>query len=137
MQNSDQPTRNLFEKLTAFLPLMWLSLSFMVGILVASQIHLSRSTWLVLAHSLLPAQIPLNRKLWLLLVVIVSLISIIVILLRIFHARLHIKFFKLPSSSLLLVFSLDLCFPARRSPLPLQPPLCGRPLHFLVQRPGI
>jgi len=108
MQNSDQPTRNLFEKLTAFLPLMWLSLSFMVGILVASQIHLSRSTWLALAHSLLPAQIPLNRKLWLLLVVIVSLISIIVILLRIFHARLHIKFFKLPSSSLLLVF-LSIC----------------------------
>jgi competence protein ComEC len=104
MQNSDQPTPSAFEKLTAFLPLMWLSLSFLSGILVASQIRLSRSFWLALANSILPSQIPLNRGLWLILAGIVTLISFIIFILRIFRSRLRSTPFKLPSSTLLLIF---------------------------------
>ena len=36
MQISDQPRLNPFEKLTAFLPLFWLSLAFLSGILVSN-----------------------------------------------------------------------------------------------------
>lgn len=104
MQISDRPTPSTFEKMTAFMPLMWLSLSFLAGILVASQIRLSRSFWLALAHSFLPAQVPLNRSLWLVLAGIVIFISLIVLFLRIFHSHLHFRLFKLPSSTLLLVF---------------------------------
>ena len=102
MQNSDQPTRNTFEKLTGFLPLMWLSLSFLVGILVDSQIRLNRSYWLALAHSLLPAQIPLNRSLWLLLAGAFVLVALVIFIVRIFYSRLPFKPFHIPSSSLLL-----------------------------------
>ena len=104
MQNSDQPTPNTFEKLTAFLPLMWLSLSFLVGILVDSQIRLNRSFWLVLAHSLLPAQIPLNRSLWLLLAGAFILVAIITFIVRILYSRLPFKPFHIPSSGLLFIF---------------------------------
>ncbi len=104
MQNSDQPTPSAFEKLTAFLPLMWLSLSFLSGIVVANQIHLSRSYWLALANSVLPLQIPLNRGLWLVLAGIVTLISFIIFILRFFRSRLRSKLFKRPSSTLLLIF---------------------------------
>jgi competence protein ComEC len=100
MQISDQPTPNTFEKLTAFLPLMWLSLSFLAGILVANQIHLSRSFWLALAHIVLPSQIHLNRSLWLFLAGIAILITL---LLRIFYSHLRFKLFNLPSSTLFLV----------------------------------
>jgi competence protein ComEC len=103
MQNSDQPTPSTFEKLTAFMPLMWLSLSFLAGILVASQVRLSRSFWLALVHSLLPSQVPLNRRLWLVLAGIVLLLTIIFFILRLLHSRLHFKPFKFISSTLLLV----------------------------------
>jgi competence protein ComEC len=102
MQTSDQSTPSTFEKLTAFLPLMWLSLSFLAGILVSSQIRLSRSFWLALARRVLPAQVPLNRSLWLILAGIVILLAFIIFILRIFHSRLRFKSFKLPSSTLLL-----------------------------------
>jgi competence protein ComEC len=104
MQNSDQTTSNTFEKLTAFLPLMWISLSFMAGIVVANQIHLSRSYWLGLLHSFLPAQIPLNRSLWLILAGTIILISSVIFFLRILLSRSHSKLFKVPSSNLLLIF---------------------------------
>jgi competence protein ComEC len=103
MQNSDQPTPNAFEKLTAFLPLLWFSLSFLAGILVASQVHLSRSYWLSLARSVLPSQVPLNRSLWLLLAGIVILVSLVFFILRIFRSRLRFKPSRFSSSTLLLV----------------------------------
>ena len=83
MQTTDQPGPNPFEKLTAFLPLFWLSLAFLAGIWAAEQIHHSRSAWLALARAVLPAQIPLNRGLWLVLAGIAILIAV---LFRIFHA---------------------------------------------------
>ncbi len=108
MQNSDQPTSSTFEKLTGFLPLMWLSLSFLAGIVADSQIRLYRSFWLGLAHSILPSQVPLNRNLWLVLAGIIILISFIIFILRIFHSRLRFKPSILPSSTLLLVL-LSIC----------------------------
>jgi competence protein ComEC len=99
MQTSDRPTPNTFEKLTAYLPLFWLSLAFLAGILVARQIHLSRSFWLALAHIVLPSQIHLNRSLWLVLAGIAILAAL---LLRIFYSRLHFKPFHLPYSTLFL-----------------------------------
>jgi competence protein ComEC len=104
MQTSDQTTPNTFERLTAFLPLMWLSLSFLAGILVDSQIRLSRSYWLALAQRLLPAQIPLNRSLWLILAGTFILLTSIVFILRTFYSRTRFKSFHIPSSTLLIVF---------------------------------
>ena len=46
METSKQPPTNSFEKLTLFLPLFWLSLAFLAGILVANQIQASTYTWL-------------------------------------------------------------------------------------------
>ena len=97
MQTTDQPGSNPFEKLTAFLPLFWLSLAFLLGILAAEQIHRSRSAWLALIHLVVPAQVPLGRGVWL---VFASLAVLLAVLLPIFlaHSRL-----KRSSSSLLLV----------------------------------
>ena len=61
------PAQNSFEKLTAFLPLFWLSLAFLAGVWAAEQIHHSRSAWLALIRLVLPAQVPLGRGLWLIL----------------------------------------------------------------------
>ena len=104
MQTSDQPTPNAFEKLTAFMPLLWLSLSFLAGILAADQIHLYRSYWLALAHSILPARIPLNRSLWLILAGTFILIALITFIVRIIYSHLRFKPFHIPSTSLLLAF---------------------------------
>ena len=49
MQPTDQPVPNPFEKLTAFLPLFWLSLAFLAGILFAQSAHASTLLWLLLA----------------------------------------------------------------------------------------
>ncbi|MGA2490221.1 MAG: ComEC/Rec2 family competence protein [Anaerolineales bacterium] len=49
MQTSNPPTPNLFEKLTAYLPLFWLSLAFLAGILFAQQVQASTLVWLILA----------------------------------------------------------------------------------------
>jgi competence protein ComEC len=103
MQTSDQPKPNPFEKLTALMPLMWLSLSFLAGILVASQIHLSRSFWLTLAHNLLPPQIPLNRRLWLALAAIALIITLFFLIFLIFYSRFRSTPFRIPPSTLLLV----------------------------------
>jgi competence protein ComEC len=51
MQTSDSSTQSTFEKLTAALPLLWLSLAFMVGILLAQAVlklgHASTVLWLI------------------------------------------------------------------------------------------
>ncbi|HTX91925.1 MAG TPA: ComEC/Rec2 family competence protein [Anaerolineales bacterium] len=49
MQTPNRPTGNLFERLTTFLPLLWLSLAFLAGILLARQVHISTLIWLCLA----------------------------------------------------------------------------------------
>jgi competence protein ComEC len=103
MQTPEQPTPNAFEKLTAYLPLMWLSLSFMAGILAANQIRISRSHWLTLMRSFIPAEIPLTRIIWFVLIGIVAFITfILLIFLIVFSFRKHQRF-SLSSSTLLLV----------------------------------
>jgi competence protein ComEC len=96
MQTSDPPGSHPFEKLTAFLPLFWLSLAFLLGILAADQIHRSRSALLAVIKLVLPAQVPLGRWLWL---VLAGLAILIALLLWVFRARLHLKF--APASLLL------------------------------------
>ncbi len=49
MQTSDQPGPNSFDKLTAFLPLFWLSLAFLAGILFTQLVRASTLIWLILA----------------------------------------------------------------------------------------
>jgi competence protein ComEC len=88
MPTTDQPGPNLFEKLTAFLPLFWLSLAFLLGILAAEQIHRSRSGLLAVLHLVLPVNVPLGRGLWL---VLAGLAILIALLLRVFHAHLRLK----------------------------------------------
>ncbi len=63
-----QPPGRFFN-LTAWMPLLWLSLAFIVGILFAGKVTLSVLVWLILAGGLL----------------------IVFILLRILHLRLHIS----------------------------------------------
>jgi competence protein ComEC len=97
MQTSGQPGPNTFEKLTAFLPLFWLSLAFLAGIWAAEQIHHSRSAWLAIIHLVLPAQVALGRGLWL---ILAGTLILIAVLLRIFHAPLRLR---LSPATLLLV----------------------------------
>ena len=49
MQTSNQPTPNFFERLSGFLPLFWLSLAFLAGILCAQQVHVFTPVWLILS----------------------------------------------------------------------------------------
>ncbi len=49
MQTSDQPGPNPLEKLSAFLPLFWLSLAFLAGIWFAQAVHAPTLLWLLLA----------------------------------------------------------------------------------------
>jgi len=100
MQTTHQPGNHPFEKLTAFLPLFWLSLAFLLGIIAAEQIHRSRSTWLALIHRILPAQVPLGRGIWL---ILAGLAILLAVLFRIYHAPLRFRPFKLSSASLWLV----------------------------------
>jgi competence protein ComEC len=97
MQTTDLPDSHPFEKLTAFLPLFWLSLAFLTGIWAAGQIHSSRSLFIALIRLVLPAQVALGRDLWL---VLAALAVLLAVLLRVFHAHLRIR---LASSTLLLV----------------------------------
>jgi competence protein ComEC len=83
---SGQPGSNPFEKLTAFLPLFWLSLAFLCGIWVAEQIHRSRSAWLAVIRLVLPPQVALGRGVWL---ILAGLAILIAALFRVFHARLR------------------------------------------------
>ena len=99
MQISDQPKPNPFEKLTAFLPLFWLSLAFLSGILVSNYLRQTIKVWLVLVRRLLPEPFPINRSYWL---ILAGLILLITIFLVIFRARLHFRPFNLPASTLLL-----------------------------------
>ena len=97
-KTSDQPGSNSFEKLTAFLPLFWLSLAFLCGIWAAEEIHRSRSAWLAVIRLVLPAQVPLGRWLWL---ILAGLAVLIAVLAWVFRASLRLK---LSASILLLVF---------------------------------
>jgi competence protein ComEC len=99
VQTTNQQTQNKFINLTAWMPLFWLSLAFLSGILVANQLHLSRTFWLGLAHSILPPQFHLFRIIWLILAGIALLSAF---LLRILSSRLNFKPFKLPPSTLVL-----------------------------------
>ena len=100
-KTSDQPGSHPFEKLTAFLPLFWLSLAFLCGIWAAEQIHRSRSAWIAAVRFVLPAQVPLSRGVWLILAGLAILIAVFV---RVFHARLRSRI----SSSTLFLVSLAL-----------------------------
>jgi competence protein ComEC len=53
MPTTDPPGPNFFEKLTALLPLFWLSLAFLAGILCAQAVHLSTPLWLFLTAAAL------------------------------------------------------------------------------------
>jgi len=99
METPNQQTPGKFTDLTAWMPLLWLSLAFIAGILVANQLHLSRTFWLGLAHSILPPQFHLFRIIWLILAGIALLSAF---LLRILSSRLNFKPFKLPPSTLVL-----------------------------------
>ncbi len=79
--------------------MLWLSLAFLAGILLANQLHLSRTFWLGLAHIVLPPQFHLFRIIWLILAGIVLLIAS---LLRILSNRLNFRPFNLPPSTLFL-----------------------------------
>jgi competence protein ComEC len=46
MEISNHPPTKSFEKLTLFMPLFWLSVSFLAGILIANQVEASTFTWL-------------------------------------------------------------------------------------------
>jgi competence protein ComEC len=94
---SGQPGSNPFEKLTAFLPLFWLSLAFLCGIWAAEQIHRSRSAWLAVIRLVLTPQVPLSRGVWLILAGLAILIAVVF---RVLHARLRTR---LSPSTLFLV----------------------------------
>ncbi|MDP3185898.1 MAG: hypothetical protein Q8M58_11535, partial [Anaerolineales bacterium] len=79
--------------------MLWLSLAFLAGILLANQLHLSRTFWLGLAYIVLPPQFHLFRIIWLILAGIVLLIAS---LLRILSNRLNFRPFNLPPSTLFL-----------------------------------
>ena len=49
MENPNPPSPGKLFTLTAWLPLLWLSLAFMAGILLASQFHLTIQAWSLLA----------------------------------------------------------------------------------------
>ncbi len=85
MQTSSQPIPNTFEKLTAYLPLFWLSSAFLAGIVAASQIHASVRIWLILACAALA----------------------LALLARILLPRLKVRLFHLPLSYFL-IFTLSL-----------------------------
>ncbi|MCJ7585829.1 MAG: ComEC/Rec2 family competence protein [Anaerolineales bacterium] len=81
---SDQATN-----LTKRLPLLWLSLAFLLGILLAQQIHLSFAIWLILA----------------------GIALFVATIFRILSLRINLKPFGLPPSTLFLVsLSLVTCF---------------------------
>lgn len=79
--------------------MLWLSLAFLAGMLLANQLHLSRTFWLGLAYIVLPPQFYLFRIIWLILAGIVLLIAS---LLRILSNRLNFRPFNLPPSTLFL-----------------------------------
>jgi len=110
MQNTDQPTPNIFDKLTAFMPLLWFSLAFMLGILASSWVRSTRSFWLDLARKLLPATLPLDRNLWLLLIGIVLVITFFFIIFIGIYSIWRSRPFRLPAPTLLLVSFLVVLF---------------------------
>ncbi len=48
MQTPDQPTKNPLDSITAFVPLLWLSLAFLSGIVFARQVQAATLLWLIL-----------------------------------------------------------------------------------------
>ncbi len=53
MQTTGPTISTPFEKLTLFLPLMWISLAFLAGILVADQVQVATSTWVLFTLAML------------------------------------------------------------------------------------
>ena len=89
MQTTDQPGSNPFENLTAFLPLFWLSLAFLAGILFAQPLHGSTLLWLLLA----------------------ALAVVLAMLVRLLVPRLRVQgFHPSPASLFLLALSLSAFF---------------------------
>jgi competence protein ComEC len=96
----NQQTEGKLTRLTAWLPLLWLSLSFMTGILVAHQLHLARAFWLDLVQNVLPADFHNFRIIWIYLAGIVFVLAIVV---RILFGRLRFKPFNLPAPTLFIL----------------------------------
>jgi competence protein ComEC len=99
VQTTNQQTQGRFTIFTAWMPLFWLSLSFIAGILVANQLHVSRSFWLGLAHSLLPPQFHFFRIIW---VILAGIILVGAVFFRIFYLSHNRKSSKIPPSTLFL-----------------------------------
>jgi competence protein ComEC len=62
MQTSDSSAQSTFEKLTAALPLLWLSLAFLVGIVFAQAVPASTVLWLILAAVVLGFALAVRRE---------------------------------------------------------------------------
>ncbi len=104
MQTSDSPRPSLFEKLTSYRPLLWLSLAFMLGIVADGLIRQSRGSWRPVANAILPSSIHLSRYLWFALAGVILLAVLLIYFLAFRRKR---KPFDFRSSRLLLVaFSL-------------------------------
>jgi competence protein ComEC len=110
MQNTDPPTPNALDKLTSFLPLLWFSLAFMLGILASSWVRSTRSFWLDLAHKVLPPQLPLDRNLWLLLIGLVLVLTLFLVILIGIVSIWRSRPFRIPTPALLLVSFLVVLF---------------------------
>lgn len=101
MQTTNPQTQSRFTILTAWMPLFWLSLSFVTGILVANQLHISRTFWLGLVHYLLPTQFHYFRIIWVILAVFTLLGAVFFRIFYLSHNRMSSK---LPLSTLFLAF---------------------------------
>ena len=53
MSIPDRQSKNNFTRLTAWMPLLWLSLAFVTGIIFATQVHASTLFWIILAGAAL------------------------------------------------------------------------------------
>jgi competence protein ComEC len=100
MNSNNQQPQSKLSRLTAWLPLLWLSLSFLAGILVANQLHLGRAFWLDLAQYVIPAEFHNYRLIWLVLAGIVFLLAVLV---RILSTRLRFRPFNLPPATLFIL----------------------------------
>jgi competence protein ComEC len=81
MRKSKQPRKNFFEKLTSYLPLFWLSLAFLAGILFAKQVHVAMLVWLVS----------------------MGVGLVLALLVRVLFTRLNIQLFNLSAATLFLI----------------------------------
>ena len=101
METPDQQPSNKFISLTAWMPLLWLSLAFIAGILAAAQIRVYRSSWLGFVNRVLPPQIHLSRYVWIGLAVFALLGALVI---GFFSSRLAFKNIRFPTSTLTFAF---------------------------------